>query len=489
MPSCLILGLLMAILMNPTNGFSNNIERHRQQHRSDSPSWLATYASTPGIKNMSNSSTQRSSPSNPSLLFSESSKYHRRNNGLSRRRRWLVVDFDGTCTQHDTTPLLPKLASFATRSRSSLSSSGDRPKSSMVTDREAVLHEEEEYDHKQDLERRLSQFQQLENEFLKRYDHAKASLVTNDEQSDVFQMEEERLQAIHAALDALDEPSTIVTRMVSESRVLHGLGHADSNELEGMLNIHGVTTQQLENESDDRIEIHLRPGCETTLARILLSHSQSHHDKEIIDAASDGNYPDCLGWSLAVLSINWCPALIEASLVQPVLRKKRSILNQIYCDTEVPIWSNHVDGEGVVTLHVPGALAKRERIMELRRCLEHDFDDTNENLVLSMTRTKHLIVYVGDSSTDLAALLEADIGIIMGNSSSTRTIAEKWGIEILALQDRRELGFDLDVNNIKTGDGKRKLWQVDNWHEINLMLEELDEYWKSNSLSTPTSNE
>lgn len=488
--------------MDSINGFSNTIDKHRQHQRCNSQSCFARSTSPQGNEDMN--ATIGNFSSNPTLLFSESSKYHRRNNGLTRRRRWLVVDFDGTCTQHDTTPLLPKLAAFAARSRSSLSFSGNKPKSREVADCEAAMPKEEEYDHRQDLERRLYRFQQLEQEFLTRYSHAKATLITNDEQIEMYQMEEQRLQSMHAVLDALDEPSTTVTRMVSESRVLHGLGHADSNELEGMLNIHGVTTPRVDNEvnsplsnkdevpidfeAEERIEIHLRPGCESTLARILSSHSQSHLDKEI-DSEVNGNTPSCLGWSLAVLSINWCPALIDASLVQPVLRKKRSILHQKHCDTEVPIWSNHVDGEGVVTLHVPGALAKRERIMELRRCLERDCHNANQELVQSMTRSKHLIVYVGDSSTDLAALLEADIGIIMGNSSSTRTIAERWGIQIFALRDRYEYGFDLEVDKIQAREGMKKLWQVDSWHEINVMLEELDLCWKDNSLFTRPSIE
>jgi hypothetical protein len=267
--------------------------------------------------------------------------------------------------------------------------------------------------------------------------------------------------------------------MVSKSRVLYGLGHLDSAELEGMLNIRGISTPVGCNSmntqghkacsKDERIEIHLKPGCETTLARILMSHSTTNEMKE----ASHDN--SCMGWSLAILSINWCPALIDASLVQPVLRKKRSLLNQQRCDTEVPIWSNNVDGEGVVTLHVPGSKAKRERIVELRKCLEY----LNRNSKEAKTHKEHLIVYVGDSSTDLAALLEADIGIIMGNSESTRNIAEQWGIEIVPLKDRHEHGFDARTSSLLGGNKNRtRLWQVNNWQVINETLEELDIHWK-----------
>jgi phosphoserine phosphatase len=468
--------LKLFILLNIKfcNGFVNNLDRQPQQLL------LSTFSMSTNAKEMS--STDGASPA-PSL-FSESSMYNK--NGLTKRRRWLVVDYDGTCTQHDTTPLLPKLAALATHSRSSLSAMSNGNKGTTAV---------EEYDHKKDLQRRLEQFQELEDEFIKRYSDAKSALLDHSELPE----NEERVQSIHDVLDALDEPSNIVTKMVSESRVLHGLGHADSVELEGMLNLRNnvVATEgdisttssynpeEVANESevDERVEIHLRDGCETTLARLLLSHSppcQSTIDAVATkdDFQSTSNLSSCLGWSIAVLSINWCPALIDASLVQPILRKKRSLLNQQHCQAEVPIWCNHVDGEGMVTLHIPGALAKRDRIRELRRCLGVKHDD-NGNSISSekLESDKHLIVYVGDSSTDLAALLEADIGIIIGDSSSTRSIAQRWGIGILSLSKRHEHGFDV-MSGVENGRGEQVLWQATSWHEINEMLEELDLHWK-----------
>jgi phosphoserine phosphatase len=439
-----ILYLIVTILIESIDGFVNSID-----HPAHPSSYLESSATD---------------ATNIMELFSETSIFHANNDGLSRRRRWLVVDFDGTCTEHDTTPLLPKLASFAARSRSSLSAS--KKESSLndaSNDRQNDSQASDDYDHEQDLQKRLRQFQELEDEFMKRYSDAKNNLLSGElaENHD----NEQRLQSMHDVLDALDEPSTTVTHMVSASRVLHSLGHADSTEIEGMLNVRGVSTKQLSYKrddskgdgscnSDEKVDIHLRPGCETTLARILLSHSAPCIQDQDEDIATQTS---CLGWSLAVLSINWCPALIEASLVQPILRKKRSILSQQHCETEVPVWSNTVDGNGMVTLLVPGALAKRDRIIELRRCLENAAPD------------KHLIVYVGDSSTDLAALLEADIGVVMGSSSSTRSIAEKWGVEILPLEQRHEHDFGVVVTT-----GRKRLWQTDDWNVLNDMLTELD---------------
>lgn len=387
-----------------------------------------------------------------SSLFSPTSKYHHNQNGLAKRRRWLVVDFDGTCTEHDTTPLLPILAAFATRSRSSISKASDGTDTNNIDD----------YDHQQDLKKRLDQFQLLEDEFMRRYAEAKTNMFNseNDESS----------TSLYDVLDALDEPSNVVTEMVSASKCLSGLGHADTNEVEGMLNLHGVTRETIlenannsENQSDDKVTIRLRQGCESTLSRILLD------DKASKDGCEEDDHK-CLGWRLAVLSINWSPKLIDACLVQPVLRRRRSLLRIESCDTEVPIWSNEVDREGVVTLHVPGALAKRDRLIELKKYIKQGCD-----------QTQNILVYVGDSSTDLAALLVADIGIVMGNSSSLITIAESWGIEIAPLKNRHEHGFQklLSTDASEEPPGKKILYQTDKWQEIDEALQEIDEHWTS----------
>ena len=82
---------------------------------------------------------------------------------------------------------------------------------------------------------------------------------------------------------------------------------------------------------------------------------------------------------MGVLSINWCPLLINAALLQPIRRHCRSVLSldntaiqQLEEDGEedelaVPIRSNSVDLDGVVELAAPGALAKKARISKRQR--------------------------------------------------------------------------------------------------------------------------
>jgi hypothetical protein len=110
------------------------------------------------------------------------------------------------------------------------------------------------------------------------------------------------------------------------------------------------------------------------------------------------------------------------------------------------VWSNQVDSEtGEVSLAVPGALAKRQRIAKLR--------EENDSCC---------IVYVGDSSTDLAALIEADIGILMGNNESTIRMARQWGVLVRPLSER-------PTTNMKA-EGESVIWTTECWSEIETLL-------------------
>lgn len=51
----------------------------------------------------------------------------------------------------------------------------------------------------------------------------------------------------------------------------------------------------------------------------------------------------------------------------------------------------------------------------------------------STTKAGAITVYVGDSVTDLGALLEADIGIVMGDNSTLQRVATAAGITVRPL--------------------------------------------------------
>lgn len=280
----------------------------------------------------------------------------------AQKNCWLVVDFDGTCTEQETTSLLPKLAA-------KLSNSGA-------------------------LEERTALFKTFEDEYYRLYNAAKLRLC-----SETMSLEE--------ALDSLDNVSSLVTEHVSASGVLKGLDVPPS-----------TIAKLIEKDEQVRSHVKLRSGCLTVLARYV---------------ANDD-------WQLGILSINWSPSLIQATIVLPLsqqcVEREQSLLDDIF------IWSNEVDSNGVVSLQVPGALAKRACIEKLK---------------------PNFVVYVGDSSTDLLALLEANVGILIGSSKSAVDTARWWGIQVLPLNQRGE-SADHDANVI---------WLAESWFEIDQALKDL----------------
>ena len=71
-------------------------------------------------------------------------------------------------------------------------------------------------------------------------------------------------------------------------------------------------------------------------------------------------------------------------------------------------------------------------------------------------------IYIGDSFTDLLALLKADIGIIIGKSKSMFTVCNNFGIHIIPLH---KWSFEQFTN-----EEKKVLFSVDNWNEIQTFI-------------------
>ena len=311
--------------------------------------------------------------------------------------RWLVVDFDGTCTAEDTTPLLPRMASLH---------AGD-------DDEERCA--------------RLGAFRALEEEFFRAHSEVKDALFAGSGGGG---------DSLHSALNALDQVSTSVTASVSKSACLAGL----PKRPEEVLRI-------LERDGALRSGARLRAGCAEAVARA--------HEA---------------GWELGVLSINWCPPLIEAVLVGAVRRHLRGGGERGALPAP-EIWSNSVDEAGAVRLLIPGASAKRSRIAAIRKSRGRAISEIGAQG--GGVKDDPVIVYIGDSSTDLSALLEADVGIMLGRSSTVVSFAERWGIRLAGLAERQTGGaanrgkHQLDARDSNT------VWIADNWSQIDGLLREI----------------
>ena len=342
-------------------------------------------------------------------------------------RKWLVLDFDGTCTEHDTTPLLPHIASLH---------SGDD---------DAKRRE------------RLEQFNALEEEYFEAYSAVKKRILRDDGGNDGGEdtVADIDTMDLHKALDSLDEVSTVVTHKVSQSACLSGLPSHPSH-----------MADLIDRHEELKRMTRLQPGCAAVVANAHLS-----------------------GWCLGVLSINWCPNLIEAALMMPVRRhlargreEEEGALDTTsnIAHPKAEVWSNEIDDDGVVTLHVPGASAKRMCIQSLKERLQQELQQQDHG---GSHTSRPVVVYIGDSSTDLSGLLEADIGIMLGNSGTIMKIAKRWNIEISKLSDRRGQMQQQQHRQQKNGLHERDVntvWMADGWEEIERLLQDV-----SNALNKP----
>lgn len=324
------------------------------------------------------------------------------------RHKWLVVDFDCTLTKSDTTPTLPILAALH---------SGD---------------DDEER------ERRLETFANHEKEYFDAYLATKERLFDRNGNGSAEKDNDDELPNLHDALESLDDVSTFVTNKVSESSCLAGLpSHPDR------------VADIINGDSELRRMTELQDGCTAVVANAYIN-----------------------GWGLAVLSINWFPSLIEAAFVEPW---RKHIYKHRQCNDGVgngdkaqmpraDVWCNDIDNDGVVTLHLPGASAKRDRIRNLKERLLQEHQVAAESAESVENTRRPLVIYIGDSSMDLSGLLEADIGIMIGRSGTVLGIANRWKIPLAPLKERRELCDGLHEDDANT------VWMADGWDDIEAVI-------------------
>ena len=79
-----------------------------------------------------------------------------------------------------------------------------------------------------------------------------------------------------------------------------------------------------------------------------------------------------------------------------------------------------------------------------------------------------LSVYVGDSMTDLLALLEADVGILVGKNRHVLEAVKVFGLDFVAIT-KADGDEHLEINN----QNNNRLYYADSWNEIHLFLKKI----------------
>lgn len=143
-----------------------------------------------------------------------------------------------------------------------------------------------------------------------------------------------------------------------------------------------------------------------------------------------------------ILSVNWSTEFIRFGLPQATAPETWKITaNALSFDEQ---------GKGT------GSVSKDKQngirtAMDKLKYFKHRMSQLHEN-------TDDLVVYIGDSNTDLPCLLEADIGIIFGNNKSLAATCEKYSIGVVSLDHlKRDNSFQ------KTD---RQLYRVSKWDEV-----------------------
>ncbi|KAL2653394.1 hypothetical protein R1flu_021522 [Riccia fluitans] len=148
-----------------------------------------------------------------------------------------------------------------------------------------------------------------------------------------------------------------------------------------------------------------------------------------------------------ILSVCWSRTLIQSSLSSKGLQFTN-------------IHSNELGSDGRIDRRIESALDK-----------EHVFKE-----ILGQGKQKtadSLSIYVGDSVTDLLCLMKADIGIVIGQSSTLDRMAANFGIKMLPLYtgllQREQQRSSSDGRNLWSK-FEGVLYRVCSWNELNAFL-------------------
>ena len=160
-----------------------------------------------------------------------------------------------------------------------------------------------------------------------------------------------------------------------------------------------------------------------------------------------------------VLSVNWSKKFLQ------------SMLKVHWPESNMSVHANELDGlqentngqneEAVSTGNIDRKLTGPKQKGDLLRTLLSTHVKTNGGPS----------VYIGDSLGDLSALLEADVGIVIGTSSSLRKVCHIYGIEFKSL-DNLIFKTDLSKSELLVNDElpQRFLYVADSWAHIGFCL-------------------
>lgn len=132
------------------------------------------------------------------------------------------------------------------------------------------------------------------------------------------------------------------------------------------------------------------------------------------------------------------------------------------------LYDEHGVSTGDITVNVPGAFGKHQRFLDLAATARRVADDLEPP---PCNAHRCITIYVGDSVTDLLAMLDADVGIVVGNSGTFERVASAFGISVRPLSSAYD-SLDAKVDSVEgeSRSGGRCVYRVAHWEEIEVFL-------------------
>lgn len=125
------------------------------------------------------------------------------------------------------------------------------------------------------------------------------------------------------------------------------------------------------------------------------------------------------------------------------------------------VYDRHGVSTGEIDVRIPGSSGKHRRFRDLAAMAQ----ETTANSERTLT------VFVGDSVTDLLAMLDADVGIVVGNSGTFARVASAFGIPVRPLAAAyNALGDKEALDGKRLADQDPCVYRVSNWAEIDVFL-------------------
>lgn len=132
------------------------------------------------------------------------------------------------------------------------------------------------------------------------------------------------------------------------------------------------------------------------------------------------------------------------------------------------LYDEHGVSTGEIAVNVPGAFGKHQRFLDIAATARRAAND----LEPPFCGTRRCItMYVGDSVTDILGMLDADVGIVVGNSGTFERVASAFGISVRPLSSAYDsLDAKLDAVTRESRSVGRCVYRVAHWEEIEVFL-------------------